>query len=218
MPLTDPKHGPNYVGTPIPCVEQFLYTHARLPRLPRCTSIQCRPNGGWVRGVAHLVDVHSTHAPEARMGTLEVIQRVSHVSLGREHHRLQSVLRVWHALRIANVQHPFQDLSVGQASEAEDGGARLDRFDDLRGDVARKSETGGVGVNLHGAAQGLLSGAGHAVSLVEDYELVPTRGHRRPVLRKHFYSGPNDVYSAGIGGVELQHATFVSFRPKEATR
>lgn len=45
----------------------------------------------------------------------------------------------------------------------------------LGGGVAREGEAGGVGVDLHGAAEGLLRLCGHGVRLIQDHDLVPTR-------------------------------------------
>lgn len=157
-----------------------------------------------MRLIANLEDVGLVDVAKATVGGLEIVQGIAHVTLGREDDGLQSTIGVADLLRGADEFESGQDLLVGEAAVPEDGGTGLNGFDDLGGDVARQGEAGGVGVDLHGSAKGLLGRGRHTVGLVEDDDLVTAGWETDFVLSESLDLVPYYVNTSGVGRIELQ--------------
>ena len=124
-----------------------------------------------MRLITNLEHIGLVDVAETTVGGLKIVQGISHVTLGREDDGLQPTIGVRDLLGGADVFEAGQDLLIRETAVPKDGGTGLDGLDDLGRDVARQGESGGVGVDLHGSAEGLLGRGRHAVGLVEDDDL-----------------------------------------------
>ena len=162
-----------------------------------------------VRGVDDAEDVLTRYETEACGGGLEVVDCLAHVTFGAEDESGDAVVGVLDGFGLADLQKAAYDLGVGEAGVAEDGAAGLDGFDDFIGGVAGEGEAGGGGVDFHGAAEGLLRAACHAVGFVEDDEFLAARGKGDFFLGEAFDGVADDVDAALVAGVELEDGFFV---------
>jgi len=161
-------------------------------------------HGSWMRLITNLEDVLLVDVAETTVGSLKVVKGISHVTLGREDDGLQPTIGVAHLLGSADEFEPGQDLLIREAAVPKDCGAGLDGLDDLGGDVARQGETGGVGVDLHGPAEGLLGRRRHAVGLVKDDDLVAAGRKTDLVLSESLDLVPHHINTSGVGCIEFQ--------------
>ena len=93
---------------------------------------------------SYLEDVVRVHETKARVGGLEVVQSLAHVTVSGEDDGLEALVRLGDALGLADVEEPLEDVLVGEPGEANDGAAALYGLDDLRAQVASQGEPGGV--------------------------------------------------------------------------
>mmetsp|Transcript_13494 Transcript_13494/g.19822 ORF Transcript_13494/g.19822 Transcript_13494/m.19822 type:complete len:322 (+) Transcript_13494:110-1075(+) len=207
--LPHPKEGPNDV-------------HGGIPRFPQIFQVLLGPIDVVLQAlvehalgpqgvglVADLEHVLRGDAAKARVGRLQVVEGVPHVPLGCEYQRLQSRWLVVQLLRLAHLLQPLQHLFVRQLGVSQDCAAALDGLDDLLRVVAGQGKPGRVAVDLHGPAQCLLRLGGHAVSLVQDDDLVPPRWEGDLLLGEHLDLVPHHVDAPGIRRVQLQHRILV---------
>ena len=160
-------------------------------------------------GVDDAEDVFAGYETEACGGGLEIVDCLAHVAFGAEDESGDTVVGVFDRFGLADLEEAADDLGVGEAGVAEDGAAGLDGFDDFVGGVAGEGEAGGGGVDFHGAAEGLLRAACHAVGLVEDDEFLPAGGESDFFLCEAFDAVADDVDAALVAGVELEDGFFV---------
>mmetsp|Transcript_4410 Transcript_4410/g.9869 ORF Transcript_4410/g.9869 Transcript_4410/m.9869 type:complete len:330 (-) Transcript_4410:182-1171(-) len=165
-----------------------------------------------VRLVANLEYVLRVDEPESAVCRLQVVECLPHVAVRREHHRLEPVVDVRHLLAPAYVQQPLDHLLVAELGEPDDGTSALYGFDDLRTLVARECESRGCGVDFHRASQRLLACARHAVRLVENNHLVPSRRQGNLFLREDLDFVAHDVDSSLVRRVEFEHRLLHEFR------
>ena len=89
-----------------------------------------------MRLVANFKDVGLVHVAKSAVCRLQVIERIAHVTFGREDDGLESIVGVANLFEIANLFESDEDLFVGEATVSEYGGSGLDGFDDFGGYVA----------------------------------------------------------------------------------
>lgn len=82
-----------------------------------------------MRLIANLKNVRLINMVKPRVRCLQIIQSVPHVALCGEDDGLEAVGGVGDGLGGADCLEAREDLGVGEAGEAEDGGAGLDGFD-----------------------------------------------------------------------------------------
>ena len=110
-----------------------------------------------MRAVDNAEHVVSADKTESRPCTLQVIDRLAHITLGTEYQGSDTVLRVFNLLRLADLFQALDNLPIGQPGVSKDSTSRLDGFDDLIGLVASERESGSRGVDFHSPSQRLLS-------------------------------------------------------------
>lgn len=176
------------------------------------------PHRSWMRLITNLEDIGLVDVAETTVGSLKVVEGISHVTLGREDDGLQPTIGVAHLLGGTDVFEAGQDLLVRETAVPKNGGAGLNGFDDLGGNVARQGESGGVGVNLHGSAEGLLGRRRHTVGLVEDDDLVTAGWETDLVLSESLDLVPHHINTSGVGRVEFQDAGGVGLAEQLASK
>ena len=159
--------------------------------------------------VADLEHVLLVDKPETGPCRLEVVDCLAHVALGGKDERGEAFFAVFDLLHLANLEETLENLLVTDLAVAEDGATTLDGLNDLVGLVAGKGEAGCARVDLHGAAECLLGSWCHAVGLVQDHNLVPARRERDLLLGKVLDLIPDDIDTALVRGVELEHSLLV---------
>jgi len=171
-----------------------------------------------MRLITNLEDIGLVDVTETAVGGLKIVEGISHVTLGREDDGLQPTIGVGHLLGGADVFETGQNLFVRKTAVPKDGGTGLNGFDDLGGNVARQGESGGVGVNLHGSAEGLLGRRRHTVGLVEDDNLVTAGWETDLVLSESLDLVPHYINTSGIGRIEFQDASGVGLAEQLASK
>ena len=189
------EHGADDIMARVPQIPQIIQRFQRGVDFAFPTRLDHRLHFDGVRRVHDAEDVVPAHEPEPGPRGLEVIDRLTHVALGAEDERGDAVFGVFDLFRTADLHEPVHDLGVGEASVAEDGAAGLEGLDDLVGGVAGEGEAGCGGVDLHGAAEGLLGAGGHAVGFVEDDELLATLGEGHLFLGEGFDAVADNIDS-----------------------
>ena len=159
-----------------------------------------------MRLITNLEDIGLVDVAKTTVGGLKIVEGISHVTLGREDDGLQPTIGVAHLLGGADVFETGQDLLVRETAVPKDGGTGLDGFDNLGGDVARQGESGGVGVDLHGSAEGLLGRGRHAVGLIKDDDLVTSGWETDFILSESLDLVPHHIDTSGIGRIEFKDA------------
>lgn len=134
-----------------------------------------------VRAVHDTEHIVTTDKTKARPSTLQVIDSLTHITLGTEDQGCNSVLGVLDFFSLADLHDPLDDLGVCQAGVAEDCTTRLEWFDDFVRLVAGEGETSGCRVDFHCTAQGLLSTGCHAKDIGVS-EVGTTEGDLSQVL------------------------------------
>ena len=162
-----------------------------------------------MRGINDAEDVFARQETEPGVGGLEVVNGLAHVAFSAEDERGDAVVGILYVFRFTDLQQAANDLGVREAGVAEDSATGLDGFDDFVGGVAGEGEAGGGGVDLHGAAEGLLGAGGHAVGFVEDDEFLAAWGEGDFFLGEGFDAVADDVDAALVGGVEFEDGFFV---------
>jgi len=166
----------------------------------------------------HLDRMRAIHDPEhviavekskAGVGTLQVVNRLSHIAFCGEDEGRDAVIRVLDFFSRADLHHPAHHLCVCQARVPQNRASGLQRLDDFIRLVACKCESRGGTVNLHGPSQSLLGATRHAVCLVQNHQLLPAGGQGDFFLGKALDAVTHDVDAAFVGGVELEHGFFV---------
>ena len=89
-------------------------------------------------------------------------------------------------------------LLVGQAGESYNSTSTLDGLDDLRGEIAGKSESSSTRVDLHDTSHSLLCLRGHAVCFVENDDFVFPARQCYLLLSEHLDLLSNSVDSTVI--------------------
>ena len=174
----DAEQCPDDVHGAIALVRQRLDCDVRV--VNRAASAQRQRGGGGERvrlvtDFEHVLLIHQAEAAERR---LQVVERLAHVAVRCEDDGLQTARHRRHALRGRHGEQARQDVGVGEAREADDGAARLQRLDYFFARVARERKPRGVAEHLHRAPQRLLRRARHRVRLVEEDDLVAARRQR----------------------------------------
>ena len=91
----------------------------------------CRPYD-WMRLVDDCEHVIGRDAPFSREGGLQIVERVTQISLRREQDGLESLRRVLlDALGVDHLLDALEHVLVVESREAQDGAARLDRLDNF---------------------------------------------------------------------------------------
>ena len=171
-----------------------------------------------MRLITNLEDIGLVDVAETTVGGLKIVEGITHVTLGREDDGLQPTIGVGHFLGGADVFETGQNLFVRKTAVPKDGGTGLNRLDDLGGNVARQCKPGGVGVNLHGSAEGLLGRRRHTVGLVEDDDLVTAGWETDLVLSESLDLVPHYINTPGIGRIEFQDASGVGLAEQLASK
>ena len=190
--LRHPKQRDHDINCTITLVPEFVKLLQRSVNI----ALLARPNYGLddngVGLIADFEDVVPGNEAEPSVGGLQVVNRLTHVTLGREDERRKSIVvilhldhkialeirhmneGVWrretHLLHLTNLQQPFQYLLIPQLGIAQDRTPTLNRLYDLVAHIARKAEPRRVGEDFHCSPQGLLGAGGHAAFILEQNE------------------------------------------------
>lgn len=207
--LGDLEHGANNV---VARVSQIPQLPQRVKRRIHVSLKTCLEHGldlDGVWGVYDLEYIVSRHHTETGMCRLQVVDRLSHITFRTKHQRGQTLVIVLDLLGLDDLQQPLDHLRIRQPRIPQDGTSRLERLDDLVGLVTRKREPGGIRVNLHRPAQGLLCARRHAVGLVENDNLVSARGERDLLLGEALDPVAHHIDTTLVRRVELQHCLLI---------
>lgn len=104
---------------------KLFQTVKRLINLLLLTTPYHRLHLDWMRAVHHSEHIVPAHESEPGTCTLQIVDRLPHVSLGTEHERRNPVIAILHILRLADLVQPLDHLRVCEARVPQDGATGL---------------------------------------------------------------------------------------------